>query len=365
MKTLKTMQKKKMAVVLLLAAAAVMVVLFLTIGSSGKRLERQLALGQKYLDAADYEQAIAAFQKAIDLNPESPDAYLGLAGAYRATDQNILAYQTLLDGVTALKSSAAGETAAAGNADDPSQSRLEEQLRICQLDLRPDYETIYDPEDLSEKRTQPFADASTVPSVNVGNYASNPYLCFQLPLFDGEYSYTLNEDGFVTRIEMPGNSSIYGEPTVREISYDGNGNPTKAVDTVSDMDSYLSEYVFSYDYDGDGRLSAIEETFDGQSFTLGLSYDADGRLATFTLGGGSTVATFSYDEDGRFTEGLSNDGGGRCFYDSNGFVRESISYQTDSDLQIVGPVGYDVYHYPDEIQPLLGEYTTQFPDLQQ
>ena len=98
---MKTMQKKKMAVVLLLAAAAVMVVLFLTIGSSGKRLERQLALGQKYLDAADYEQAIAAFQKAIDLNPESPDAYLGLAGAYRATDQNILAYQTLLDGVTA------------------------------------------------------------------------------------------------------------------------------------------------------------------------------------------------------------------------------------------------------------------------
>ena len=68
----------------------------------------------------------------------------------------------------------------------------------------------------------------------------------------------------------------------------GTGNPTKAVDTVSDMDSYLSEYVFSYDYDGDGRLSAIEETFDGQSFTLGLSYDADGRLATFTLGGGST-----------------------------------------------------------------------------
>ena len=62
-------------------------------------------------------------------------------------------------------------------------------------------------------------------------------------------------------------------------------------------------------------------------------------------------ATFSYDEDGRFTEGLSNDGGGRYFYDSNGFVRESISYQTDSDLQIVGPVSYDVYHYPDEIQP--------------
>ena len=118
-------------------------------------------------------------------------------------------------------------------------------------------------------------------------------------------------------------------------------------------------------YDGDGRLSAIEETFDGQSFTLGLSCDADGRLATFTLGGGSTDATFSYDEDGRFTEGLSNDGGGRYFYDSNGFVRESISYQTDSDLQIVGPVSYRVYHYPDEIQPLLGEYTTQFPDLQQ
>lgn len=46
------------------------------------RLTRQLNLGQKYLAELDYEQAVAAFTKAIEIEPMSVEAYLGLADAY-------------------------------------------------------------------------------------------------------------------------------------------------------------------------------------------------------------------------------------------------------------------------------------------
>lgn len=45
-------------------------------------LQKCLDLGQKYLDELDYEQAVVAFYKAIEIEPRNADAYLGLADAY-------------------------------------------------------------------------------------------------------------------------------------------------------------------------------------------------------------------------------------------------------------------------------------------
>lgn len=52
--------------------------------SGATKLKKQLDLGRKYLTELDYEQAIASFKKAIDINPMSEDAYLGLADALEA-----------------------------------------------------------------------------------------------------------------------------------------------------------------------------------------------------------------------------------------------------------------------------------------
>lgn len=49
---------------------------------SEETFEEQLKLGQKYLEEMKYEEAIVAFSKAIDLEPESADAYLGRGQAY-------------------------------------------------------------------------------------------------------------------------------------------------------------------------------------------------------------------------------------------------------------------------------------------
>ena len=74
----------------LVIALSILVVILAVIGavvvvrsnSPERRLQAQLDLGQKYLEALDYEQAIACFEAAIEIDPKNADAYYGLIDAY-------------------------------------------------------------------------------------------------------------------------------------------------------------------------------------------------------------------------------------------------------------------------------------------
>lgn len=63
----------------------------LTVSACGKSLEKQiteqLELGRKYLAEQNYEEAIIAFNKVIELEPQNEAAYLGLADAYIENSQ--------------------------------------------------------------------------------------------------------------------------------------------------------------------------------------------------------------------------------------------------------------------------------------
>ena len=67
-----------------LAITLAIIFIFASIISVGKdsRLQEQLDLGQRYIEELDYEQAIIAYEAAIEIDPMSADAYLGLAVAY-------------------------------------------------------------------------------------------------------------------------------------------------------------------------------------------------------------------------------------------------------------------------------------------
>lgn len=77
--------KKKSPIVIfviiavLLVAGIVIAILFISGNSKGKRLQKQLELGQKYLTDLDYENAILAYKAAIEIDPKCEDAYLGIA----------------------------------------------------------------------------------------------------------------------------------------------------------------------------------------------------------------------------------------------------------------------------------------------
>lgn len=81
-------QKKKshklLIILLILCAlilAAIIGVLLYT-GTDSYKVNRQLSLGDRYLEEKDYERAVAAYEKAVEIDPKSVDGQVGLATAY-------------------------------------------------------------------------------------------------------------------------------------------------------------------------------------------------------------------------------------------------------------------------------------------
>lgn len=83
------------------------VVLLLTLAGCGKKQESQielskLDLGVRYLSDGNYEEAIVAFQAAIQIDPKQKDAYLGLADVYVAMNDTEKAIESLLQALDEL-----------------------------------------------------------------------------------------------------------------------------------------------------------------------------------------------------------------------------------------------------------------------
>ena len=82
------LKKSNKKIVIIVAAVVAAIALAVGIGvivysgSPARRLQEQLDLGARYLSELDYEQAIAAYEAALEIDPKSADAYGGLIQAY-------------------------------------------------------------------------------------------------------------------------------------------------------------------------------------------------------------------------------------------------------------------------------------------
>ncbi|MGN0325723.1 MAG: DUF6273 domain-containing protein [Lachnospiraceae bacterium] len=82
---------------------------FFTMGGMDRiRLNRNLALANRYLEEVDYEQAIAYFEEAIKIDPKSEEAYLGLADIYIEQEEYGKAAEVLEEGLAQTDSEAIG-----------------------------------------------------------------------------------------------------------------------------------------------------------------------------------------------------------------------------------------------------------------
>lgn len=93
--------KKKILIVILgveVAVIAAAISFLFYMNSDTVKVNRQLELAQRYLLEEDYEQAIAAFEVVIEIDPKSAEAYLGLAEAYEAINDIDMVTQTLQEG---------------------------------------------------------------------------------------------------------------------------------------------------------------------------------------------------------------------------------------------------------------------------
>ncbi len=87
------------AVVASVAAAALMLALILSSGGKARELSRQLDLGKRYLDELDYDNALIAFNRAIEIDPKCEDAYIGVADAYIGKGETDSAQKILEEGL--------------------------------------------------------------------------------------------------------------------------------------------------------------------------------------------------------------------------------------------------------------------------
>lgn len=81
------LKKKNTGLIAGIAAAVVILAIILVVvfsGGSSDSLQKQLDLGNKYMQEMDYEQAVAAYLAAIEIDERCVEAYIGAAEAYMA-----------------------------------------------------------------------------------------------------------------------------------------------------------------------------------------------------------------------------------------------------------------------------------------
>ena len=99
--------------------------------------QEQYDLGVRYLSEGNYERAIIAFTAAIEIDPKTPEAYIGLADAYMGNGESVKAAEVL-------------NTALGGLADEGDLAVIREKLSTITED-EPETETeMQSPDDKEE-----------------------------------------------------------------------------------------------------------------------------------------------------------------------------------------------------------------------
>ena len=90
-------------VVVLLVVIGIITAVTVSGSSDTKAVLKQLSLGEKYLSELDYEKAVVAYNKVIEIEPRNLQAYLGLAEAYEGLDQTENAIAALETAISIVK----------------------------------------------------------------------------------------------------------------------------------------------------------------------------------------------------------------------------------------------------------------------
>lgn len=78
---------------LVLIAAIGCTAVFVLAKNKGTTVEEQLILAEKYIDELDYEKAIVAYEKALEIDPMSIDAHMGIAEVYVVQEEYLQAFE--------------------------------------------------------------------------------------------------------------------------------------------------------------------------------------------------------------------------------------------------------------------------------
>lgn len=305
-------------------AAALVVILAALVGiflygGAGKNLAKQLDLGNRYLEEMDYEQAVIAFTKAIEIDPMSVDAHLGLVEAYiRQGD-----FETALE-------------AAEKGYDLTGDQRLKEKIDMIESG------EIFDSLGRVMKRTGYDESGNVIwwhiftynlkgkeASVTAYNGAGEE---------TGRIDRTYDEEGRATN----GYWFNHNEGRIGLSKYSYEGERCVRYEDYEDTEGKILSVYETYEYDANDRQIKINRyNADGTMFEYTVpEYNEKGLMVRENkyrdLGDGFTLAnyeTWEFDENGNCIE---------CeYYAADGTLESYSFYEYDADGTYLGGKSFD------------------------
>lgn len=256
---------------ILLAATIAITAVLMVSGSDGRKYQKHMEAAQKYLDELQYEQAIAEYELAIEIEPNNIEAYQALAELYVQMEDYDSAVAVLNRGIEQTES-------------EKIANYLEEVQRT-----------------LEEKQAQ-----ITVQESEAENSPGEVRAYWRDRDVKGYITYEYDEHGNLIK-----GTWYYDDGAIYGYSAYENGNLVKMTHNNSDGTiDYILEYdesgnqVKESNYNADGTLNSytIHEYDKNGNLVKGSDYRADGKLIGYSIHeydeNGNWVKNSVYDADG-------------------------------------------------------------------
>ena len=152
-----TKKKKILPIIIIsavvLAAVVALLIYILAIAVPKQEYKKAIEAGERYLTDLDYDNAVLAYEKAIEINPKGKEGYLGLADAYIGLTEYTKALSTLNTGYTITQ-------------DQEIWDKMHEVKKLIEESVFPDEEPT-DPElTASSNNPMPASSNNPVPEVD-------------------------------------------------------------------------------------------------------------------------------------------------------------------------------------------------------
>lgn len=235
-------KKKGIVVAVALLILGVLIASLTVFGGADKiRVARLCSLGERYLSELEYEEAIVAFEAAIEIKPKTEDAYIGLADTYVGLEDYESAVEALDRGIRETDSESLKDYR-----DDVQEEWDDRERRICGTVFRVD--TALD--DSNNDGIEGFSVSLTDRSGETTIYTTDENGYYETGrLKKGTYSLYFYMDGYVDyecEIELTGGRykfDVFLEPdNIPEI-------PMDVYDNInSDFEQIIEDLWQNYSY---------------------------------------------------------------------------------------------------------------------
>ena len=286
----------------------------LTACSGQSRWQKQYDLGMQYLTEGNYEEAIVAFNAAIEIEPKEARAYVGRGSAYiksGETEENLAA--ALADYQKAVELDAQNSEAYLGIADVYiRQGDYDMALEILNEGLEKTGKNEMIADKISEIESGNIMDSSGKTRRRSGYNATGTIIWYH------ELAY--NPDGSTASIT----------------AYDGSDNQIGHVDLAYDEDG---KATVSYWYTDSGEVGKLTYEYDtAGNIVREEEYDKNGSLWSILIcsydSSGNCIQRENYSADGELQATYSME------YNEQGWIVRQSHYGSDGQLY-----GYDLFKY--------------------